>query len=95
MAIVTRFLDPTLKAFKAMMGKTALILGATGATGKFLLQELFASPLYTHIGEYGRKITSMDQLAAGKDKLQQRVIDFEKLDEARLNELRWDVVFIW
>ena len=78
-----------------MMGKAALILGATGATGKFLLQELFASPSYTLIGEYGRKITPTDQLTVGKDNLQQRVIDFEKLDEAKLNELRWDVVFIW
>ena len=77
-----------------MIGKTALILGATGTTGKSLLQELLASPSYTLIGEYGLKITSTDQLT-GKDKLQQRVIDFEKLNEGKLNELRWDVVFIW
>ena len=77
-----------------MIGKTALILGATGATGKSLLHELLASPSYTLIGEYGRKITSTDQLT-GKDKIQQRVIDFEKLEDAKLNELRWDVVFIW
>ena len=78
-----------------MTRETALILGATGATGKSLLQELLASSSYTLIGEYGRKITPTDQLPVGKDKLQQRVIDFEKLGEARLNELRWDVVFIW
>ena len=95
MCIVSRFLDFMLKAFRAMIGKTALILGATGATGKLLLRELLASPSYTLIGEYGRKITPADQLPVGKDKLQQRVIDFEKLDEAKLNELRWDVVFIW
>ena len=95
MGIVSRFLDSILKAFGAMTGKTALILGATGATGKLLLQELLASPSYTLIGEYGRKITPTDQLPVGKDKLQQRVIDFDKLEDAKLNELRWDVVFIW
>ena len=78
-----------------MIGKTALILGATGATGKLLLQELLASPFYTLIGEYGRRITPTDHLVVGKDKLQQIVVNFEKLDEAKLNELRWDVVFIW
>ena len=78
-----------------MIGKTALILGADGATGKSLLQELLASLTYTLIGEYGRKITPTDQLPVGKDKLQQRVIDFDKLEDAKLNELRWDVVFIW
>ena len=95
MGIVSRFLDFILKAFRTMIGKTALILGATGATGKLLLPELLSSPSYTLIGEYGRKITPTDQLPVGKDKLQQRVIDFDKLEDAKLNELRWDVVFIW
>lgn len=78
-----------------MSGKTALIFGATGATGRVLLQELLGSASYTLVGEYGRRTTPSDQITVGKDKLRQKVVDFEKLDEAQLNELRWDVVFMW
>ncbi|KAK7685081.1 hypothetical protein QCA50_011918 [Cerrena zonata] len=77
-----------------MSGKTALIFGATGATGRVLLQELLGSASYTLVGEYGRRTTPSDQITVGKDKLRQKVVDFEKLDEAQLNELRWDVVFM-
>lgn len=81
-------------ALRACVGLSALILGATGATGKALLQELLASPSFTSVSEYGRHITEQEKLAAGKEKLQQKVIDFERLEEAGLKEGKWDVVFI-
>ncbi|KAJ7355787.1 hypothetical protein DFH08DRAFT_955241 [Mycena albidolilacea] len=75
--------------------ETALILGSTGQVGGALLKELLASSTFTRIGEFGRRNTSLDALpAAGKDKLEQKVLDFEKLEAAGLREGKWDVVFI-
>ncbi|KAJ7777404.1 hypothetical protein B0H16DRAFT_1449494 [Mycena metata] len=76
------------------MSQTALILGATGQTGGFLLKELLASPHFTRVWEFGRRTTSLDSLPTGKDKLEQKTIDFEKPEEAGLREGKWDVVFI-
>jgi hypothetical protein len=44
----------------------------------------------------GRRVTSADDLSAleGREKLEQVVVDFERLDEAGLKEGQWDVVFI-
>jgi N-acetyl-gamma-glutamylphosphate reductase len=75
-------------------GKSALLIGATGATGKHLLKELLGSPHFTRVGEYGRRVTSLDQLSNGKEKLEQKTIDFENLAGAGLAEGKWDVVFI-
>ncbi|KAH9926967.1 uncharacterized protein B0H18DRAFT_1210862 [Fomitopsis serialis] len=77
-----------------MTGLTALILGATGATGKVLLQELLASPQYSSVSEYGRRVTAPEKITAGNDKLEQRTIDFEKLEDAGLKDRKWDVIFI-
>ncbi|KZT25377.1 hypothetical protein NEOLEDRAFT_1133752 [Neolentinus lepideus HHB14362 ss-1] len=78
----------------AASGKSALILGATGATGKHLLRELLGSSYFTRVGEYGRRGTSLDSITTGKEKLEQKTIDFEKIEEAGLGEGRWDVVYI-
>lgn len=79
-----------------MSTKSALIIGATGATGKHLLKELLASNDYSRVGEYGRRVTPADQLggASTGSKLEQKVVDFEKIGEAGLKEGKWDVVFI-
>lgn len=79
-----------------MSGKSALIIGATGAVGKHLLRELLNSPDFTKVGEYGRRVTSTTLLgdATSLGKLEQKVIDFEKLGEAGLKDGKWDVVFI-
>ncbi|KZT61487.1 NAD(P)-binding protein [Calocera cornea HHB12733] len=78
-----------------MSGKTALLLGATGNTGSSLLLELLASPAFTKIGEYGRRITPSDTLPLpGREKLQQHIIDFENLAGAGLEQEKWDVVFV-
>jgi hypothetical protein len=77
-------------------GQSALLIGATGATGQYVLKELLASSHFTRVGEYGRRVTSEDNLKVltGKEKLEQKTIDFEKLDESGLKEGKWDVIFI-
>ncbi|KAG6329542.1 hypothetical protein ID866_9548, partial [Astraeus odoratus] len=79
-----------------MSGKSALLLGATGATGKKLLAELLANSEWNRIGEYGRRVTSPENLPPGQreGRLEQKVIDFENLDAAGLKGGRWDVVFV-
>jgi len=77
-----------------MAGQSALIIGATGATGKNVLKELLSSPHFTRVGEYGRRVTPLEQITSGKEKLEQKTIDFEKLEDAGLKDGRWDVVFI-
>ncbi|KAI0058871.1 NAD(P)-binding protein [Artomyces pyxidatus] len=78
-----------------MSGKSALLIGATGQTGRHLLRELLASPQYSRVGEAGRRVTPADQLPAGaQGKLEQKVVDFENLEQAGLKEGKWDVVFI-
>ncbi|KAF8809520.1 hypothetical protein BYT27DRAFT_7187835 [Phlegmacium glaucopus] len=78
----------------ALSPRSALIVGATGQTGRHLLQSLLASPHFTRVGEYGRRVTSPNDITAGKDKLEQKVIDFEKIQESGLKQGKWDVVFI-
>lgn len=78
----------------ASSGKSALILGATGQTGQYILKELLASPHFTRVGEYGRKVTASEAIKAGKEKLEQKEINFEKLEESGLKEGKWDTVFI-
>jgi oxidoreductase len=76
-------------------GQTALILGATGQVGGYLLKELLSSPHFTRVAEFGRRTTSLESLPAGsKDKLEQRKLDFENPDAAGLKNGKWDVVFI-
>ncbi|KAI0923601.1 hypothetical protein AcV5_009094 [Taiwanofungus camphoratus] len=77
-----------------MSGLSVLVLGATGAVGKHVLQEALNSSQFSHVGEYGRRVTSADQISAGKEKLEQKTIDFEKLGDAGLQDKKWDVVFI-
>ncbi|KAF7309491.1 hypothetical protein MIND_00319900 [Mycena indigotica] len=73
---------------------SALLLGATGQVGSCILKELLASPYFSKVGEFGRKTTDPDKLAVGKEKLEQRTIDFENLDTSGLKDGKWDVVFI-
>ncbi|KAL5513416.1 hypothetical protein ACEPAH_3815 [Sanghuangporus vaninii] len=78
-----------------MSGQTALLIGATGAVGKHVLRELIESNKYARVGEYGRRVTPLDQLPSNaKDKLEQKVIDFENIDGAGLRNAKWDVVII-
>jgi oxidoreductase len=75
-------------------GKSAAIIGATGQVGRHVLQHLLSSSEFTRVGEYGRRVTSADQITTGKEKLEQKVIDFEKIEESGLKAGKWDVVYI-
>ncbi len=77
-----------------MTGKSALIIGATGQTGQHLLKELLASDYFTRVGEYGRRVTDAKDIVAGKDKLEQKVVDFEKIQPGEWKDGKWDVLFI-
>ena len=83
-----------ISLYVALSPRSALIFGATGQTGRHLLQSLLASPHFTRVGEYGRKVTSPSDIKTGSDKLEQKVIDFEKIQEYGLKQGKWDVVFI-
>lgn len=74
---------------------TALLLGATGQVGQNILKELLSSQHFTKVGEFGRNVTVPESIPPQhKEKLVQKKIDFEKLDEAGLGKDKWDVVFI-
>ena len=75
-------------------GLTALVLGATGATGRHILSEVLLSDRFTRVGEYGRSLTPEERLPQTKGKLEQKKVDFEKLDQAAWKQGNWDVVFI-
>ena len=75
-----------------MPGKTALIIGATGTVGQPLLRELLTSSSFDRVCEVGRRVTPLANLVR-KEKLEQRMIDFEKIEQTKLDD-GWDVVFI-
>jgi oxidoreductase len=84
-----------VKSDQRPIPKSALIFGATGQTGRHLLRELIASPTFTRVCEVGRRVTPEKDLPAhASGKLEQKVVDFERLEEAGLEEGQWDVVFI-
>lgn len=55
--------------------RSALLVGATGLIGGFLLERLLASPRYTRVGVWVRR-----PLTRADVKLAERVIDFGKLE---------------
>ncbi len=78
-----------------MSGKSALILGATGATGKNLLKELLLSPNFSRVGEYGRRVTPLENLPQGvQGKLEQKTVDFDHIEGAGLKDGKWDIVYL-
>lgn len=76
-------------------GKTALLLGATGAVGKETLKELLATSQFSQVHSFGRRSTGQSN-----DKLTEHVVDFEKLAEGdaqeaeKLREVKADAVLI-
>lgn len=62
-----------------MEQRTALILGASGLTGQVLLQLLLADTLYSRVIIYVRK-----QVLINHPKLQQEIVNYDKLDSAVL-----------
>ena len=93
--MVSGFQLPTSLNLRAnVLGKSAVILGATGQTGRHVLRSLLASSEFTRVAEYGRRVTPVDQITTGKEKLEQKVIDFEKIEESGLKDGKWDVIYV-
>ena len=69
------------------MKKTAIVFGASGLTGSFLLPELFADDEYDMVLTFNRK-----PLGIVSAKLEEFITDFKDLDELR-RHVKGDVVF--
>ncbi len=62
---------------------------------RYLLKELLLSPNYSRVGEYGRRVTPLDQLPQGvQDKLEQKTIDYDQINAAGLKDGKWDIVYL-
>ena len=70
-----------------MSGNTALVLGATGLVGRSLLTRLLADPRYQQVRVLVRR-----PLQLAESKLEQRLVDFEKL-ATETDAFRVDHVF--
>ena len=60
------------------MGRTALLVGATGLIGSFLLQRLLASERYASVTVWARR-----DIGRAHPKLTVEITDFERLEERR------------
>jgi uncharacterized protein YbjT (DUF2867 family) len=69
------------------MGKTAVIIGATGATGRELIQLLLSNNTYDHVKLFLRKSTGIEH-----HKLEEHCVDFNQL-EAIKQQITGDVLF--
>jgi uncharacterized protein YbjT (DUF2867 family) len=70
-------------------GRTALLVGATGLIGASCLEYLLKSPAYTRVRVLARRASGV----RGEEKLDERVIDFDKLGEV-VADVTGDDVFI-
>jgi uncharacterized protein YbjT (DUF2867 family) len=61
--------------------KTALVLGATGLVGKFLIEQLCLDDRYQSVTCLLRKPLSHDLFKTNSDKVQPIVVDFENLQD--------------
>ena len=60
--------------------KSALVLGATGETGREVLNKLVATPSYGKIVSVGRRLIDLPE-EEGFKRVEQKVVNFDKLDE--------------
>ncbi len=65
----------------------AIVIGATGSTGKFLVDELLSNADYTNIEIFVRKPTGMEN-----PKLKEHVIDFSKINNYK-DIIVGDIIF--
>jgi uncharacterized protein YbjT (DUF2867 family) len=59
--------------------RTALLIGATGLVGSFLLERLLASPRYARVVVWARR-----EIGKSHPKLEVEIVDFERLAQRRL-----------
>lgn len=67
--------------------KTALVIGATGATGKDLVAQLLEDAAFDNVHIFVRRDVDLHH-----DKLHVHVVDFDKMDEWK-DQLKGDVLF--
>ena len=65
----------------------AIVIGATGSTGEFLVEKLLADPEYTNVVTFVRRPTGKQN-----SKLTEHVIDFSNIDHYK-NLIAGDVIF--
>ena len=70
-----------------MNSKTALIIGATGATGSALVKQLLNNDSYGAVHVFARRSGDLEH-----DKLQWHVVDFDAIDTWK-EKLKGDVLF--
>ncbi|KAG8904636.1 Protein fmp52, mitochondrial [Tulasnella sp. 403] len=75
---------------------TALLIGGTGATGRHILRGLLASPHFARVVEVGRRATPLENLqdAPGKEKLVQKIVNFDNIEQEGLAEVKADALVI-
>ncbi len=71
-----------------MNEQAAVLLGATGLTGNYLLQELLADDDFRAV-----RILVRNKLAINHPKLEQEIVDFNNLEDYRLKFGKGDVIF--
>jgi uncharacterized protein YbjT (DUF2867 family) len=69
------------------MGKTAIVIGASGLVGSEMVKQLLLDEEYSHVKLFLRK-----EISFSNSKLQQNIIDFNNLD-ASSDLIKGDVVF--
>lgn len=69
------------------MKKTALLFGASGLTGSFLLQQLLQDPGYQQVIVFGRR-----KLEIAHPKLSQQLLDIDKPND-HINSIKADALF--
>ena len=63
-----------------MEGKTALVLGGSGAIGKELVHELSNCPTYKKVVLITRRQVELGDSVKDSNRIQQEVVDFDNLD---------------
>ncbi|KAF9414304.1 Oxidoreductase htatip2 [Podila epigama] len=60
--------------------KTCLILGGTGAVGKYLVRDTLASNSFTKVLALGRRNVNLDDSFQNQQLLEQKTVDYEKIN---------------
>jgi oxidoreductase len=81
----------TTEQASAVPTMAAFVIGGTGMVGKKLVAELAQSEQFSRIVTMGRRVVAYD--GPGKEKLDQHVVDFDKIDEHKALLENLDVGF--
>jgi len=76
-----------------MFAFRAVVVGASGACGKSLIKELVECPKYSRITTLGRKELQLTEEAKKSGKIEQHVIDMEKLENCKKEVANHEVAF--